>query len=356
MAENTEIQWPDHTFNPWLGCTKIGPGCKFCYAEAQMDKWLGRVKWGPAGDRMRTSEAYWRGPIRWNKNLARGWVWRCENCNERLVTRGPREVLGDCKSCGLSVWRNIRREKVFCASLADVFEDNPQVEDWLLDLLRLIFDTPYLDWLLLTKRPQNVIPFMDDACWLETGCPMFGSDEPLPRNVWLGTSVENQAAVDERIPQLAAVPARVRFLSVEPLLGPVSLWEWLAPNSMYKAYCHQKRTGHKSYGSAIDDDAGNIKARCPDCEAVFCDNDPQVNWVIIGGESGPNARPLELAWVRDIVNQCRAAHVPVFVKQLGSVWAKQNGARHPKGGDMAEWPTDLRVREQVDAGGLRIEL
>lgn len=325
MAENTEIQWTDHSFNPWLGCTKIGPGCKFCYAEAQMDKWLGRVKWGPAGERMRTSEAYWRAPLRWHKNLVRGWVWRCENCNERLVTRGDREVLGDCKNCGLSVWRNIQREKVFCASLADVFEDNPQVEDWLLDLLRLIFDTPYLDWLLLTKRPQNVIPFMDDACWLETGCPMFGSDEPLPRNVWLGTSVENQAAADERIPQLAAVPARVRFLSVEPLLGPINLETF---------FYEPVDEGHEWFRK---------RANRPD-------------WVIIGGESGPNARPLKLAWVRDIVNQCRAAHVPVFVKQLGSVWAKQNGARHKKGGDMGEWPTDLRVREQVDAGGLRIEL
>ncbi len=317
MAENTEIQWPDHTFNPWLGCTKIGPGCRFCYAEAQMDNWLGRVQWGPAGTRMRTSEAYWRAPIRWQKNLARGWVWRCENCNERIVARGPREVLGDCRNCGLSVWRNIQREKVFCASLADIFEDNPQLVRWRNELfLDLIDETPYLDWLLLTKRPENIKGRMLPPHWRFQG---------MPDNVWLGTSVENQAAADERIPQLAAVPARVRFLSVEPLLGPINL----------EAFFYESVDERHEWF--------RLRANRPD-------------WVIIGGESGPKARPMELAWVRDIIKQCRPAGVPVFVKQLGSGWAKENGAQHRKGGDMAEWPEDLRVREQVDAGGLRIGL
>lgn len=280
MAVNTKVEWCNMTWNPWIGCTKVSDGCKFCYAEAQMDKWLGRAQWGADGTRVRTSEANWKKPLAWNRKAA----------------------------------ETDSRPKVFCASLADVFEDNQQVEEWRLDLFRLIFDTPHLDWLLPTKRPQNVIPFLDDACWPETGCPMFGSDDPLPSNVWLGTSVENQVAADERIPQLVAVPVTVRFLSVEPLLGPVNLWEWLAPT------------------------------RWP----VFRDNDPQVDWVIVGGESGPNARPIDLAWVWDIIAQCRAAGKPLFIKQLGAVWAKENGATHRKGGNMGEWPEDLRVRESPE--------
>lgn len=255
--KNSKIEWTDHTFNPWIGCTKVSQGCKNCYAERLMDKRLGRAKWGDQGERVRTSEAYWKGALRWNAKL---------------------EGTG-------------HRERVFCASLADAFEDNRQVEDWRLDLFRLIFDTPHLDWLLLTKRPQNAIPFLDDACWPETGCAMFGSDDPFPSNVWLGTSVEDQVLADERISQLATIPAKMRFLSVEPLLGPVTL--------------------------------GDLS---------------QIDWVIIGGESGPNARPMNLEWVKDILAQCREANIPAFVKQLGEDWAKKAGAAHKKGGDPDEWP------------------
>lgn len=321
MAINTKVEWCGATWNPWLGCAKVSDGCKFCYAEAQMDKWLGRARWGPDGTRVRTSVANWKKPVKWNKDLACGWVWRCSNCNDRIVAKPLYE--GDCKNCGSSAWRNIHGERVFCASLADVFEDNPQVEDWRLDLFRLIFDTPQLDWLLLTKRPQNVIPFMDDACWPETGCPMFGVNDDLPPNVWLGTSVENQAAVDDRVPQLAAVPTRVRFLSVEPLLEEIDFED--------------------VFYEPVDERNEWFRARA---------NRP--DWVIVGGESGPNARPLELAWVRDIISQCRGARVPVFVKQLGSVWAKENGAKDKKGGDMGEWPENLRVREQPEVSGLRM--
>lgn len=120
--ENTKIEWADHTFNPWIGCTKVSDGCKHCYAEHLMDTRLGRVKWGPQGIRQRTSAAYWRYPLKWNKRL---------------------EGTG-------------RRERVFCASLADVFEDRPELEEWRQDLYHLISETPNLDWLLLTKRPENV--------------------------------------------------------------------------------------------------------------------------------------------------------------------------------------------------------
>ncbi len=295
MAE-TKIEWCStnlgngivvlgYTFNPWIGDTKVSEGCKYCYAEAQMDKWLGRVKWGPDGTRVRTSEANWKKPLTWNRKAIKEGI----------------------------------RPKVFCASLADVFEDNPQLVRWRNELfLDLIDETPYLDWLLLTKRPENIKGRMLPPHWRFQG--------GMPDNVWLGTSVENQAAADERIPQLAAVPDRVRFLSVEPLLGPINL----------EAFLYEP----------VDERHEWFRPRA---------NRP--DWVmIIGGESGPKARPMELAWVRDIIAQCRAARVPVFVKQLGSGWAKENGAQHRKGGDMAEWPEDLRVREQVDAGGLRIGL
>lgn len=281
MAENTEIQWVDHSFNPWIGCTKVSMGCQHCYAEAQMDKWLGRAKWGPDGTRVRTSVANWKKPLAWN-----------------------------CKAATAGI-----QAKVFCASLADVFEDNPQVVRWRNELfLGLIDETPYLDWLLLTKRPGNIKGRMLPPHWRFQG---------MPDNVWLGTSVENQAAADDRIPQLAAVPARVRFLSVEPLLEEIDFED--------------------VFYEPVDERNEWFRARA---------NRP--DWVIVGGESGPNARPLELAWVRDIISQCRGARVPVFIKQLGSAWAKENGAKHKKGGDMGEWPENLRVREQPEVSGLRM--
>jgi protein gp37 len=125
MAENSNIEWTHHTFNPWIGCTKVSDGCKNCYAENLMDKRYGRVKWGPQGTRVRTSEANWKKPLKWNREA---------------------EAKGE-------------RHRVFCASLADVFEDKPdqpEMEQWRLELLELIIKTPYLDWLLLTKRPENV--------------------------------------------------------------------------------------------------------------------------------------------------------------------------------------------------------
>lgn len=207
--------------------------------------------WGPpeTSERLRTSNANWRKPIKWNKEAGKLGV----------------------------------RYKVFCASLADVFEDNQQVAAWRLDLFRLIFDTPHLDWLLLTKRPQNVIPFMDDAAWPETDCPMFFSEEPLPPNVWIGTSVENQAMAEARIPALWDIPARVRFLSVEPLLGPVNL-----AGLAYEA-------------------AG----------PVWAGYNRLLDWVIVGGESGPQARPMHPRWVEGVRAQCEVARIPFFFKQHG---------------------------------------
>lgn len=259
--EHTKIQWADHTFNPWIGCTKVSEGCKNCYAEA-LDKRFGKRRWGSSAPRERTSEANWRKPLLWNK--------KAQEAGER--------------------------HRVFCASLADVF-DAEVPQKWRNDLWSLIVATPSLDWLLLTKRPQNARwDGMMPRRWLESG---------TPANVWVGTSVEDQQTAEKRIPLLLDAPAPVRFLSLEPLLGPVDL-------------------------TRLADDVGARDGL-----------EAGIHWVIVGGESGPGARPCEVEWIRSIVDQCRLNDVPVFVKQLGS----RAGLTDPKGGDPAEWPMDLRVRE-----------
>lgn len=240
MGKNSAIEWTHHTFNPWLGCAKVSPGCANCYAETLMDKRMGRVQWGVDGTRVRTSDAYWRQPLKWNRE-----AWK------------------------------IGRRRVFCASLADVFEDRPELSPWRTDLFALINATPHLDWLLLTKRPENVIEMV---VWEAPGCK-------LPDNAWIGVSVENQEQADKRIPLLLTIPARVRFLSMEPLLGPVDLAEqghgWLFVDEL----ANGKRTG--------------------------------IHWVIVGGESGPHARPMHPDWARAIRDQCQAAGVLFFFKQWG---------------------------------------
>lgn len=268
MGENTKIEWAHHTFNPWMGCTKVSAGCKNCYAEQQMDKHYKKVQWGPSGKRLRTSKENWRKPIQWNKRA---------------------------KESGI-------RYRVFCASLADVFEDKPdqpEMDDWRADLMRLISATPNLDWLLLTKRPENVVAKINKAIklissddnaadlmvameWL--GWVKHGATYALP-NVWIGTSVEDQEQADRRIPELLKIPAKVRFLSMEPLLSPVNLGFFgTVPNDISVSYRHVRE---------------------------------MIHWVIVGGESGTNARPMHPDWVRSIRDQCVDAGTPFLFKQWG---------------------------------------
>ena len=179
--ENSKIEWCHHTFNPWIGCAKVSQGCANCYAEELMDTRYGRANWGVDGTRVRTSDAYWRKPLAWNRKA------RIEGV----------------------------RYRVFCASLADVFEDREDLEEWRDDLFNLISATPNLDWLLLTKRPENVNRIVGesrgDCYWIEESAGKGNG------NIWIGTSVENQEQADKRIPELLKIPARVRFLSMEPL-------------------------------------------------------------------------------------------------------------------------------------------
>lgn len=335
--ENTKIQWADHTFNPWRGCTKIAPGCANCYADAQSKRnptTLG--VWGPSGTRVVASEAMWRQPLRW------------ERAAETTAEVWPED-----------------RPRVFCGSMCDVFEYWPLVvsdsngsvvnhynwkpitsegpkpatlDDVRARLFQLIDSTPNLDWLLLTKRPENVRRMVPVAA--------NGRDPSDPQymrrdNVWIGTSIACQDDADRLIPELLKcrdLCAKL-FLSVEPLLGPVDLETKHYIHDLIGVDCHDERPISHRYG---------------------------IDWVIVGGESGPHARPCNVAWIRSIVEQCHAAGVPCFVKQFGSRPIRyvvtavgqdaygnvdDNGKweawelSDKKGGDPAEWPEDIRVRE-----------
>ncbi|MEY2690227.1 MAG: hypothetical protein RL375_4427 [Pseudomonadota bacterium] len=239
MSANTAIEWCDHTFNPWIGCTKVSPGCDHCYAEDDFDRRRHVVTWGAGQERHATSATTWAQPYRWARNA------------EAFHAQHG------------------RRQRVFCASLADVF-DNEVPTHWRADLWALIRATPQLDWLLLTKRIGNAASMLYDA------------DEPLP-NVWLGATVVNQAEYDRDIGKLLRTPAAVHFLSVEPMLGPIDM-----------------RMG----GASMPD---------------YSDHKPlaRLDWVICGGESGPKARPMSPAWARRLRDQCKAARVPFLFKQWG---------------------------------------
>lgn len=285
MAENTKIEWTDATFNAWEGCTKVSAGCAHCYAETRAARFH-TAQWGPHGTRRIASEPYWRQPERWNELAAAGKCLNCEGSGRAKALQCPA-----CTGTGrLSDGRT--RARVFCASLADVFEgpetmpaaSHTPVAAARRRLFRLIGDTPHLDWLLLTKRPENILPLTRRAIAPDPDvCEPNGLDvcefaELFP-NVWLGTSVENQEAADARIPHLLNVPAAVRFLSCEPLLGEVDLREGLG--------------------------------------LMACPGD--VDWVIVGGESGNGARPFNVEWARSLRDQCAAAGVAFFCKQFGAV-------------------------------------
>jgi len=347
MGQQTEIAWCDSTFNPWIGCTKIGPGCQFCYAESE-DKRRGWTEggWGKGKPRKRTSKENWRKPVTWDMNAGHH-------------------------------MEGVKRQRVFCSSLADWLDDEVPIE-WLADLLDLIRRTPSLDWLLLSKRPENWTDRLDAALgfcvqqkdhlqpvrgWIREWY-LYGN---APNNVWLGTSVEDQTRADERIPVLLSIPAKIHFLSCEPLLGPMDL------TKLYFTTRPDNKTGLYPFPG------------CPvDSRTKLVD---LLDWVIVGGESGHKARPFDLAWARSLRDQCKAAGVAFFLKQLGAdargecdwphhhecppdyvdddgtlcsvskepgslchhiddkYWPCRMKLTDKKGGNIEEWPEDLRIRE-----------
>jgi protein gp37 len=303
--ENTAIQWATHTFNAWRGCTKISPGCANCYAAVNMSVKLHGITWGPRGERVVKAESGWAEPLAWDRAAA---------------------AAGE-------------RHRVFCASLADVFEgpDTMPDDSWAvveaarLRLFDLIRRTPHLDWLLLTKRPEQIHDALQRAAqstWAEWCAATNLPEAPElteqyretvgwltewyyqrpPANVWLGTSVENQEQADIRVPQLLAAPAALRFLSCEPLLGFVKLDAWLKPRSVHVS------AGPEFWQSPVSRDA------MADLINKVAGQTSGLHWVIVGGESGPKARPMHPEWARDLRIQCEDAGIPFLFKQWGE-WA-----------------------------------
>lgn len=276
MGSETGITWCHSTFNPWRGCTKVSDGCKHCYAETMSGrnpKVLG--VWGPNGARAIAAESYWKQPSKW---------------------------AAEAKAAG-------ERRRVFCASLADVGEGRDTMPEASWDavqgarirLSRTIMETAdWLDWLLLTKRPENM--------------PELYSSEVLSR-CWLGTSVEDQQRADERIPHLLRCPAAVRFLSAEPLLGKIDL-RYLDSNPT--------RDCLSGWVAASDEYPEGA-------------NTNRIEWVIAGAESGPHRRPSDLAWHRSLRDQCAAAGVAFFEKQI-----EVDGQITD---DVTAFPPDLQVQE-----------
>jgi protein gp37 len=244
MGSNSKIEWTDHTFNPWWGCVKVSPACDHCYAES-FAKRTGNAVWGKDAPRRFFGDKHWSEPAKWNREAA---------------AKG-------------------QRARVFCASMADVFEDRADLEDARGRLYGLIEATPMLDWLLLTKRPQNIAKMLP-ADWLS---------HPRP-NVWFGTTVESNEYI-WRAEHLVDVPAAVRFISYEPAIGPLNVH--LLP--------------------------------------------AHIDWLIAGGESGGGARPAPIEWFREVRDGCAFEGIAFFFKQWGGFSAKANG-RTLDGREWSEYP------------------
>jgi protein gp37 len=268
MGAESKIEWTHATFNPWWGCVKVSPACKHCYAEG-FAKRTGHAVWGGSSRRF-FGDKHWAEPLKWNAEAA---------------------AAGE-------------RRRVFCASMADVFEHiepGHKIEAERERLWKLIERTPQLDWLLLTKRPQNIMGMIPER---------WRAD--LPVNVWVGTTVENQEMAEERISELLRVPASVLFLSCEPLLGPVDL-------DLPRCETHAREFVHK-----LDDGT----ECCSECSADGYSGelsfghwlDPLnggISWVICGGESGGGARPMQVEWARALRDQCESEGVAFHFKQWG---------------------------------------
>lgn len=287
MADETGIEWADSTFNPWMGCTRVSPACDDCYAARSTPARSLGVAWGSGEPRRRTSDANWKLPLQWDRQHA-----------EFFKTHG-------------------RRRRVFCASLADVFDNEVPVQ-WRADLLQLIDLTPNIDWLLLTKRIGNVKPMLKDIRRALGGALAF---DLWPRpNVWLGITVVNQAEADRDVPKLLAVPARVRFLSIEPMLGRVYIEDISDPDG----------------GVCLKPLAGLRWVRNGQGRSEVRSLGGRIDWVICGGESGPKARPMHPDWVRSLRDQCAAADVPFLFKQWGE-WIGADQEDCPWGPPASRW-------------------
>lgn len=346
MSEETLIQWASSTWNPWIGCDKVSPGCWLCYIVNTTPFRTRELKHGDP--RQRLSENYWKQPARWNaaaEAALRGW-----------------EAAGKMEAMGMPVKKEIaqygmtkpERPRIF-PSLCDWLDDKVPIE-WLADFLEVIYCTPNLDWLLITKRPENWRPRLEAAMshiaarsrathtekcgGAKKNCDCFRQNHVhnqiwhwlhtcnVPPNVWFGFSAENQEWFDKRYEIARSIPAKVKFISAEPLLGPIEFKNRLTGTLPFKP-------GYEPTPYKI------------------------IDWVIVGGESGDRARPCHVQWISNIITQCAAQGVACFVKQLGADprdgslcchGCSHEGPHplkliHKKGGDIYDWPEQLRVRE-----------
>lgn len=310
MAEKTGIAWADHTSNIAIGCTKVGDGCTNCYAEqldrARFSKTLtpAVIHWGAGAPRHFRLEAWTKDVQKWN-----------------------RKAHAD----------NVRR-RVFIDSLSDIF-DNEWPTEIRYEAFAVMLKCTALDFLLVTKRIGNAEDMLPGG-WYCHGAPWDARClGPYP-NLWIGATVVNQEEADRDVPKLLKVPASVRFLSIEPQLGPIDLRRYLTP----MVWENGRPIAGRDFGHGR-----------------------RVDWVICGGESGTKARPFNVRWAREIRDQCAAARVPFFMKQLGSrpmrpvqagevagdpvpkheldIWLKDVYLKDRAGADPSEWPEDLRVQQ-----------
>lgn len=334
---DTSIQWTDKTWNPVRGCSVISPGCVNCYAMKQAHRFSGVGRPYEGLTKQTKAGPQWTGKV----SLA-----------ERQLTDPLR-------------WK--KPQRVFVNSMSDLFHES-MPDEWMDKVFAVMAMTPQHTYQILTKRASRMLEYMQrrERVLLPTGCNCLCHDVdgdtnieggcehceakhiwPLP-NVWLGVSVENQKYADERIPLLLQTPAAMRFISAEPLLGPVNLDQFS---------CGECLKGHHRNASTKA-----MKAMSPCCG--HCDEHadpehiywlgqspstraslPHLDWVIVGGESGNGARPFDVAWARSIIEQCAAAKVACFVKQLGALHNSETKTSDRKGGVIAEFPLDLQVRE-----------
>lgn len=278
--KSSKIAWTDHTFNPWWGCARVSPGCRFCYAES-FAKRTGHAVWGDEAERRHFGDGHWNEPRKWDREA---------------------EAAG-------------RPALVFCASMADVFEDRVDLLEDRFRLFDLIAETPHLVWLLLTKRPENV-PWLVPPAWLRPR-PFGELLSGWPANVWVGTTVEDHLSAEDRIPRLLELPAPVRFLSCEPLLEAVDLTPWV--DRVQTAEGVEYPTG--------------------------------IGWIIAGGESGPRHRPFDVDHARELERIAELSRTPFFFKQHGGLYPGSGG--HLLDGRLRwEWPAEAGDRSELVAAAL----
>ncbi|MDP2141342.1 MAG: DUF5131 family protein [Gammaproteobacteria bacterium] len=337
MADQTGIEWCDSTHNEWIGCTRVSPACDHCYAAVSTPARTHGIEWGAGKPRTRTKIANRMRPRRWNRKT----FFQCDDCRWRGDNPASEQCESTddpvCPKCAGTV--SEARRRVFCSSLSDWLDNEVPIE-WLVDLLDTIRVTPSLDWLLLTKRIGNwrqrihaSLAYIEQSRTGDTANALrcFAISKWLhdwlegnaPANVQLGITVINQPEVDRDVGRLLAVPARIHFLSVEPMLGPIEL-PWAFPD-IRTSCCHVCGFRTNAVGGLCPNDGHALRG------------DIGINWIICGGESGYSARPMHLDWVKSLRDQCVAAGVPFLFKQWGE-WLPSDEFTPELNAEDGNWP------------------